>query len=128
MCAPPGRTADRRLRAQRDRNEHTHNPAKGSSTELTFIRTHVGQRFPAKVEQALVNEIRKLRHYDRPVIEEALRRWANRDGHPGLLPHLVSDVLKNNGRTAEPTKTDIWETSVIQPAQAAATEAQRKLS
>ncbi|SDT85323.1 hypothetical protein [Gordonia westfalica] len=103
-------------------------PAKGSSTELTFIRTHVGQRFPAKVEQALVNEIRKLRHYDRPVIEEALRRWANRDGHPGLLPHLVSDVLKNNGRTAEPTKTDIWETSVIQPAQAAATEAQRKLS
>ncbi len=27
VCAPPpGRTADRRLRAQRDRNEHTHNP------------------------------------------------------------------------------------------------------
>ena len=102
-------------------------PAKGSSAELTFIRTQVGQRLPAKVEQALVTEIRKLRQYDRPVIEEALRRWANRDGHPGLLPHLVSDVLKNGGRTTEPTKADIWDTSVIQPAQAAAT-AQRKLS
>lgn len=97
-----------------------------SSTELTFVRTAVGRQLPKKVERGIVIEIRKLRRYDRLIIEEALAEWAGRDGAPGLLPYLVADILKRSNRPAASSKADIWDTSVINPARAAA-ESQREL-
>ncbi|QHB37287.1 hypothetical protein SEA_GUDMIT_59 [Gordonia phage Gudmit] len=101
---------------------------KASSVELAFIRQQVGRDLPTKVEQSLVVEVRKLRRqYDRGVIEQALGKWSARDGAPGLLPYLVADIVKAGNRPAEASKADIWDASVIAPAQAAAS-AQRRLS
>ena len=77
-------------------------PSKPSSSELSFIRLHVGQKLPRDIETGLVTEVRKLRTFERPVIEAALQNWATRDCSPKLLSNLVSDELKRRRTPSKP--------------------------
>lgn len=74
-----------------------------TSMELTFIRTHIGQKMPRNIETQLVVKARPLiRDHGREPVEAALHEWGNRTGaSPGLLPNLVSDHLRK-GRTQPP--------------------------
>lgn len=103
---------------------------RATQAEMTRVRTIIGSDHPRDVVQQLALQVRKLGTYDHHVVDEVLQRWANRPGiGPGLLPHLVSDVIKESkGAGQTQSKADIWQSTVVAPAQSVADEQQRRLA
>ena len=105
-------------------------PDRATAAELTRVRTAIGTGHPKDIEQQLAIQVRKLANrYDHDVIDDALQRWATKTGiGPGVLPGLVSDVIKERHAPRRQSKTDIWEANVVAPAQAAADQQHRELA
>lgn len=88
----------------------------GAVTGKRLVERLIGPEFPSADRTALVIKTAELlQQFDEPTIEQALVEWRSRTGiGPGLLPSMVSDVVKRRSGhvrdrpagAAKPSTTD----------------------
>lgn len=85
---------------------------------VLLVEEAIGPGLPYPVWNQLISETRKLwrERIDREVVLLALKEWNRRPGlSPGILPHLVSDVIRSRNLSSEVKSSQCdWESKLAE--------------
>lgn len=82
-----------------------------ATTAAQLVKQQIGPQYPKAVRAKLATHAADLITSGTPpdIVADALRLWTTKEGvGPGILPWLVSDVIKSrNGQTARPARSTV---------------------